>query len=37
MNDVRVSKSDDDEVVHMSWEAFEATFISQKAMDINKE
>lgn len=37
MNDVRISKSDGDEVVHMSWEAFEASFSSQKAMDINKE
>lgn len=37
MNDVRIRKSDGDEVVHMSWEAFEASFISQKPVNINKE
>lgn len=37
MNDVRSSKSDGDEVVHMSWKAFKASFISQKPMNINKE
>lgn len=37
MNDVRISKSDCDEVVHMGWEAFETSFISQKPMDINNK